>query len=157
MKVSIDFDQSLSDFNGQPILGSTVDEETREKLRGLQLIANHRESPLAQAQAALKEMEELNKEHQRQDTLGDACINALMSPWNKADGGQVRRMMTLARKIQGSADPDAPHTIFEVNDKQRKMISEALERVYVKTNPYLYDLCYGLINGDEDEEEEDEE
>ena len=54
MKVSIDFDQSLSDFNGQPILGSTVDEETREKLRGLQLIANHRESPLAQAQAALK-------------------------------------------------------------------------------------------------------
>jgi hypothetical protein len=156
MRKTIDFNAELVDINGRPFRGSSADEKQDKELRRLQMLASHRESSLESSTEALEALEKLRDETTENDKLGSACINALMTADDKADGVQVRSRMSLADQIQlepGGKD----FSTLNLNDDKRKMISDGLERAYAKKLPYVYFICYKLINGDSDLPDEKEE
>lgn len=155
MKVEVDFNQALLDINDKPLRSSDPDEKQARELQRLSLVANHSDSSLEEAQDALKALQDLREATMAENLLGEACVNALASPDDKADGKQVTSRMMLAQKIQGSPEAEEFCTV-SLNDKTRKMLTECLERLYAKQSPLVYWRCDVLINGDDDEEEEEE-
>ena len=153
MKLSINFDVPLLDVNGKAVKGSNASDKQVQKIRELQLISAHRDTSLSNGTDALSALESLREEVSKDERLGDACVTALMFPDEKADGKQVRTRLALIDKIQISPEVEE-YAEIELNDDQRKWISEALERAYLKKAPYLYFAAYKLVNNDADIEEE---
>ena len=143
----IDFNQALYDMNRKPVTEIFFEDDDEER-------GNHLQAKFQLTKRLSDEDAEelLSLQQRRPIPLGNFCAQALYHRDEKADGVQMLKRGNLARKIQGSADPDAPFPTIRLSSKQKKMILDQGEHVWTTL---VYTNIHHIIEGELDEEDDE--
>lgn len=145
----IDFDQNILGWDNKPLQESYFEDEDEERGEWLQ---SKRELTGSLSPDEAEEL--LGMRKKRPIKMGDRCVICLNASLqdDKADGVQKLKRFNLSRKLQGSADPDAPWATVKLNSKQKTMILKLAEQVF---NPLYYGRIHEALEGSTEGEEDE--
>lgn len=80
--------------------------------------------------------------------LGDACVTALLSPDEKADGTQKLARFLLAQKIAGEGDS---YKEIELTSKKKALLLDLCAKMFT---PLVYGRVYEILEGTSEDDDE---